>query len=35
MAGLYDGYRRAKVVTTAVREGFARKAVGESPVADK
>ena len=31
MAGLYDGYRRAKVVTTAVREGFARKAAGESP----
>ena len=33
MAGLYDGYRRAKVVTTAVREGFARKAAGESPAA--
>ena len=31
MAGLYDGYRRAKVVTTAVREGFARKAAGELP----
>ena len=29
MAGLYDGYRRAKVVTTAVREGFARTAAGE------
>ena len=31
MAGLYDGYRRAKSVTTAVREGFARKAAGEQP----
>ena len=31
MAGLYDGYRRAKAVTTAVREGFARKAAGERP----
>ena len=35
MAGLYDGYRRAKAVTTAVREGFARKAAGEFPAADK
>ena len=32
MAGLYDGYRRAKVVTAAVKEGFARTAAGESPV---
>ena len=31
MAGLYDGYRRAKAVTVAVREGFARKAAGELP----
>ena len=31
MAGFYDGYRRAKIVTTAVREGFARKAAGELP----
>ena len=31
MAGLYDGYRRAKVVTAAVKEGFARKAAGEQP----
>ena len=31
MAGLYDGYRRAKVVTAAVKEGFARTAAGESP----
>ena len=30
MAGLYDGYRRAKTVTQVVREGFARKAAGES-----
>ena len=29
MAGLYDGYRRAKMVTQAVRDGFARKAAGE------
>ncbi len=31
MAGLFDGYRRAKIVTQAVREGFARKAAGEAP----
>ena len=31
MAGLYDGYRRAKAVTVAIREGFARKAAGERP----
>ncbi len=31
MAGLYDGYRRAKIVTTAVKEGFARRAAGELP----
>ncbi len=34
LAGFYDGYRRAKVVTTAVREGFARKAAGEQPAGD-
>ena len=34
VAGLYDGYRRAKAVTTAVKEGFSRKAAGESPAAD-
>ena len=31
MAGLYDGYRRAKIATQVVRDGFARKAAGESP----
>ena len=31
MAGLYDGYRRAKTVTQVVREGFSRRAAGESP----
>ena len=31
IAGLYDGYRRAKIVTTAVKEGFARTAAGERP----
>ena len=31
MAGLYDGYRRAKIGTTAVKEGFARRAAGELP----
>ena len=30
MAGLYDGYRRAKTVTQVVRDGFARKAAGET-----
>ncbi len=30
LAGLFDGYRRAKIVTQAVREGFSRKAAGES-----
>jgi len=29
MAGLYDGYRRAKTSTQIVREGFSRKAAGE------
>ncbi len=29
LAGLYDGYRRAKMVTQVVREGFSRKAAGE------
>ena len=28
---MYDGYRRAKTVTQVVRDGFARKAAGESP----
>ena len=31
MAGIYDGYRRAKIVTVAIKEGFARAAAGESP----
>ena len=31
VAGLYDGYRRAKIAATAVREGFARTAAGERP----
>ena len=31
MAGIYDGYRRAKIVTVAVKEGFARTAAGERP----
>jgi hypothetical protein len=31
MAGIYDGYRRAKIVTTAIKEGFARQAAGEIP----
>ena len=31
MAGIYDGYRRAKIVTVAVKEGFARAAAGERP----
>ena len=30
MAGLYDGYRRAKLAAHVVRDGFARKAAGES-----
>ena len=34
MAGLYDGYRRAKTVTQVVRDGFARKAAGESPAGE-
>ena len=29
LAGLYDGYRRAKMVTQVVREGFSCKAAGE------
>ena len=29
LAGLYDGYRRAKMSTQVVREGFSRKAAGE------
>ena len=29
MAGIYDGYRRAKIVTVAIKEGFARTAAGE------
>ena len=29
LAGLYDGYRRAKMATQVVREGFSRKAAGE------
>ena len=33
VAGLYDGYRRAKIAATAVREGFARTAAGERPAA--
>ena len=31
MAGIYDGYRRAKIVTVAIKEGFARTAAGERP----
>ena len=31
MAGIYDGYRRAKIVTVAIKEGFARTAAGEHP----
>ena len=31
MAGIYDGYRRAKIVTVAIKEGFARTATGERP----
>ena len=34
MSGLYDGYRRAKTVTQVVRDGFARKAAGESPAGE-
>ena len=34
MAGLYDGYRRAKTVTQVVRDGFARKAAGELPAGE-
>ena len=29
LAGLFDGYRRAKIAAQVVREGFARKAAGE------
>ncbi len=32
LAGLYDGYRREKLVVPVVRRGFARKAAGEEPV---
>ena len=35
LAGIYDGYRRAKVVTTAIKEGFARTAAGESPAREE
>ncbi len=34
LAGLFDGYRRAKIVTEVVREGFARKAAGEEAAED-
>ena len=33
VAGLYDGYRRAKIAATAVKDGFARTAAGERPAA--
>ncbi len=32
LGGLYDGYRREKLVVPVIREGFARKAAGENPV---